>query len=319
MDPASAIRPQKSRVQTVRRRVVLVVNPHASRVSSRLRDLIGSALSTRFEVVQSVTESKGHATRIAQDAVSSGADAVIAFGGDGTANEVANGLANSEVALTCLPGGSANVFCGVLGMPRDVVAAARHLMTKADDWTPRAVDAGSVNGRRFLFNSGVGLDASIVRGVDARPDLKARWRQWWFVTQAGRTLAGDYALDPPRVRIVEQEGSGGIAVIVQNGRPWTYFADRPITVSKNADLESGSLTASIVGRPRPWDYVPLGWRAFSGRGAEGHPRVPEYQADSFTVVPVNRETIALHVDGDPLGEVSSARFEVEPRALTVIS
>ena len=93
-------------------------------------------------------------------------------------NEAANGLIGSDVPLTCLPGGSTNVFCRSLGIPRDVVDATEHLLQMADRFEPRRVDLGRVNGRHFTFSSGIGLDASVVERVDAHPRLKSRYTRW---------------------------------------------------------------------------------------------------------------------------------------------
>jgi diacylglycerol kinase family enzyme len=84
---------------------------------------------------------------------------VVAFGGDGTVNEAANGLVGSETPLTALPGGSTNVWARTLGIPNDVVDATEHLLRMADEFRPFRVDLGRAGGRHFVFASGVGLDA----------------------------------------------------------------------------------------------------------------------------------------------------------------
>ena len=279
-----------------------------------------SGLRSRFDVVACTTEARGHATQLATQACEEGADAVISLGGDGTANEAANGLSDPLVPLICLPGGSANVFCGVLGSPREIAAATRMLIRRADDWRTRRVDAASVNGRRFLFNSGVGLDARVVEGVDARPDLKARWRQWWFVAQAARTISSEYAYRPPLIRASALGfESEGIAGIVQNGRPWTYFGSRAVAVSTRAGLDTGSLSLTVLERPLPWDVPPLGWRLLSGRGVGEHPRVTTHEGASFTFTSVAGGPFPIHVDGDHIGLVDSAQYRVEPGALSVLA
>lgn len=302
-----------------RKRVVLIVNPRASAVSHRIRSLVASGLRSRFEVALETTESQGHATEIARRACAEGVDAVVALGGDGTANEAANGLDDPNVPLVCLPGGSANVFCGVLGAPREIAGATRSLLRRADDWRTRRVDFASVNGRRFLFNSGVGLDARVVEGVDARPDLKARWRQWWFVTQAARTLVDEYAIKPPTFQ-VKAPGleAQGIAGIVQNGRPWTYFGSRPVSVSNQAGLQTGLLSLAVLKKPLPWEIGPLGWRVLSGRGVDGHRCVTTHDAQTLEFRPVDGSSIPLHVDGDHIGNVDEAIYRVEPGGLSVL-
>jgi diacylglycerol kinase family enzyme len=99
------------------------------------------------------TQSRNHATNLCRDAAAEGYDVVVAFGGDGTVNEAANGLIGSDTPLTCLPGGATNVFCRMLGIPNDVVDATEHLLRIADDFEPRRIDTGIVNGRHFVSSS----------------------------------------------------------------------------------------------------------------------------------------------------------------------
>ena len=127
------------------------------------------------------TQRQGHAIELARAAVAEGFDAVVALGGDGTVNEVANGLMGSDVALLALPGGATNVFAKLLGIPADLVDATEHVLGLADDWRVRRVDVAIVNGRGFLFSAGVGLDAAVVRHCDAHPKAKARFKQSYFV------------------------------------------------------------------------------------------------------------------------------------------
>src|SRR5580693_797677 len=163
-----------------KRRMLIIVNPYATTVSDRLRNLVVYALQGRFEVDAVDTEARGHATELCREAAHEGYDVVVAFGGDGTVNEAANGLLGSPTPLCCLPGGSANVFGKMLGIPGDVVDATEHLLRMADEWQPRKVDVGEVNGRCFTFASGLGLDASVVERVDANPRVKARLGPYYF-------------------------------------------------------------------------------------------------------------------------------------------
>ena len=108
---------------------------------------------------RSTPRAADHATELCREAAQEGYDVVVAFGGDGTVNEAANGLVGSDTPLCCLPGGRTNVYCRMLGIPTDVVDATEHLLGLAHDWQPRRVDVGKVNDRFFLFSAGVGLDA----------------------------------------------------------------------------------------------------------------------------------------------------------------
>ncbi len=302
-------------------RMLLVVNPYATTVSDRLRHLVAYALQSRYAVEAVDTQRRGHATELAREAAETGVDVAVAFGGDGTVNEVANGLAGSDVPLTCLPGGSANVFCRLLGIPTDVVDATEHLLRLADDWRPRAVDLGSVNGRRFCFASGVGLDASVVERVDANPRAKARWREYYFAATAVGTFARRYAWRAPSLEV---EAAGrrleGVTAVVQNGAPFTYFKGRPIDFAPGAALDSGTLAGGVLRRATPLDVSALGFRALSARAEVArHRQVETFATDEeFVVRPVGDDPLPVQVDGDYIGRASEVRYRVEPGVLKVV-
>ena len=240
------------RLAAAKRRMLIIVNPYATTVSDRLRHLVVYALQGRFEVDAVDTEARGHATELCREAAHEGYDVVVAFGGDGTVNEAANGLLGSPTPLSCLPGGSANVFGKMLGIPGELVDATEHLLAMADDWRPRKVDLGVVNGRCFTFASGLGLDASVVERVDANPRLKARLGAYYF------TWVGAQHVRPPLSRAPAAAGgrtpasrrSSGVTAIVQNGSPFTYFQNRPIEIAEGAALDSGALAGGVLHRAR---------------------------------------------------------------------
>ena len=160
--------------RSAKKQMLIIVNPYATTVSDRLKNLVVYALQGRFEVETVSTEAQNHATEIGREVRDHGYDIVVAFGGDGTLNEVANGLAGTDVPVSVLPGGSTNVVCRTLGIPNDVVDATEHLLALADDWAPRRIDLGTVDGRHFVFACGVGIDATVVKRVDAHPGMKSR-------------------------------------------------------------------------------------------------------------------------------------------------
>ena len=170
--------------------MLIIVNPYATTVSARLKNLVVYALRGRYDVQAIDTDAPGHATVLCREAVDEGYDVVVAFGGDGTVNEVANGLRGSQTPLTCLPGGATNVFCRTLGIPADVVDATEHLLRLADGYNPQRVDLGVVNGRAFVFASGIGLDASVVERVDQHPRAQGTARRVLL------HLGGDRHLQP---------------------------------------------------------------------------------------------------------------------------
>ncbi|MCL2769152.1 MAG: hypothetical protein FWD42_03470, partial [Solirubrobacterales bacterium] len=212
-----------------KKRMLIIVNPYAATVSDRLRHLVVYALQGRYEVDAVDTEARGHAIELCREAAHEGYDVVVAFGGDGTVNEAANGLRGSSTPLSCLPGGSANVFGKILGIPGDVVDATEHIMAMADDWRPRRVDLGVVNGRCFTFASGLGLDADVVRRVDARPRLKARFGANYFAWVAIRVFLRRYLHHPPRMTIeADGRAATGVTAVVQNAPFFTYFHNHPV-------------------------------------------------------------------------------------------
>jgi diacylglycerol kinase family enzyme len=305
-----------------KRRMLIIVNPYATTVSDRLRHLVVYALQGRFEVDAVDTEAQGHATELCREAAHEGYDVVVAFGGDGTVNEAANGLLGSSTPLTCLPGGSANVFGKMLGIPGELVDATEHLLAMADDWRPRKVDLGVVNGRCFTFASGLGVDASVVERVDSNPRLKARLGPYYFTWAAISTFIRRYLVHPPRmVARVGEQTLEGVTTIVQNGSPFTYFQNRPIEIAEGAALDSGALAGCVLHRATPMDMPSLAWRAFSGRARmTGHRHVSSFpEFTELTVQSADARPLPLQVDGDYIGEVAEARYSILPQALHVIS
>jgi diacylglycerol kinase family enzyme len=305
-----------------KRRMLIIVNPYAATVSDRLRRLVVYALQGRFEVDAVDTEARGHATELCREAAHEGYDVVVAFGGDGTVNEAANGLLGSATPLCCLPGGSANVFGKMLGIPGDLVDATEHLLAMADDWRPRKVDLGVVNGRCFTFSSGLGLDARVVERVDSRPRLKARLGPYYFAWTALTTFARRYLLAPSRMQVQAGERRlEGVTAIVQNSSPYTYFHDRPIAIAEGAALDSGSLAGAVLHRATPVGMSLLGWRAFSPRRRVlRHRQVTGFaEVTELTVRTADGRALPLQADGDYLGAVQEARYSILPGALNVVA
>ena len=123
--------------------MLLIVNPWATSVSARLKNLVVYALRGRYDIEAVETQARDHATALTREAVGEGFDLVVAFGGDGTLNEVVNGIAGSDVPVSVLPGGCTNVVCRMLGIPTDVVDATEHLLHLSDDLRPAADRPGA--------------------------------------------------------------------------------------------------------------------------------------------------------------------------------
>jgi len=186
---------------SAKKRMLIIVNPYATTVSDRLKNLVVYALQGRYDVEAVSTKAQNHATEIGREARDGGYDIVVAFGGDGTLNEVANGLVGTDVPVSVLPGGSTNVVARTLGIPNDVVDATEHLLGLADDWRERAVDLGRLDDRRFTFSAGMGLDASVTERVDARPGLKAKAGPYYYSWAALSSFYRRYLRNPVVLRV----------------------------------------------------------------------------------------------------------------------
>ena len=325
-DPAIDLLAEASNAEEQeRKRLLMIVNPYATTVSSRLRNLVISALRGSYIVDAVDTERRDHATEICREAAQEGYDAVVAFGGDGTVNEAANGLAGTGTPLTCLPGGRANVYCRMLGIPADVIDATEHLLGLASDWNPRQVDLGRVGQRYFLFSAGVGLDASVVQRVDSRPRLKARLGEYYYAWVATTTYGRRYLRRPPR--LAAELGSAdnperveGVTVVVQNASPYTYFGDRGVEMAEGVSLQSGDLAGLILKRTSPFDVPSIAWRALSPTArVAGHRQIEPFSAEKqLRISSLDERELPVQVDGDFIGCSTEYSFSVEPGALSVL-
>jgi len=153
-------------------RVALIANPHASRVSGRLRDRVVAALAARHKLELLQTAHPGHATELAARAVADGAEVVAVLGGDGTVNEVVNGLRDADAALALLGGGRVNVLARGLGLPASPDRASARLLELLAAGTRRRVSLGVAGERCFALNAGLGLGGAIVREVERRQRAK---------------------------------------------------------------------------------------------------------------------------------------------------
>ncbi len=309
--------------------MLVIVNPYATTVSDRLRNLVVYALQGRYEVEAVSTEAQNHATEIGREVRDHGYDVVVAFGGDGTLNEVANGLAGTDVPVSVLPGGSTNVVCRTLGIPNDVVDATEHLLTLADEWAPRKIDLGVVDDRHFVFSCGAGIDATVVKRVDAHPRLKATAGPYYFSWAGISGFYRRYLHNPVRLR-VETDASDpveGVTALAQNSDPFTYFASRPIRVCEGVEIDDGTLSVAVLKRAAQRDMPSLVTRLLSERlAASSHRQIEHFDdvaAAAVTSVSEDREgavrPFPVQVDGDYIGERTRIDLRVDPGALTVLS
>jgi diacylglycerol kinase family enzyme len=312
-------RPTGDGTVTVFVRLLLVVNAFASSVTARNTVVIHQILS-RGNTVQIVeTSRRGHATRFAQDAASKGVDAVVAFGGDGTLNEVATGVAETHTALAVLPGGSTNVFARTLGLPNDPVAAAKELVPALAAASISRVGLGAVNGRYFCFHTGVGYDAAVVREVEKRASVK-RWMGHPLFVYAGlKTWFTTYDRRHPHFSVSMPGAStirDGYFTVVLNTSPYTYLGNRALDLSRHARLDRGLVVVtfrSLAAVP----FLATLTRILRGRPIKPGSTVDEHHDVSALEIDAARP-FPYQVDGDYLGETRRLRFEHRPSVLDLV-
>ena len=287
-------------------RTVLIVNPRASKVSADVVDRVTAVIPGDVVVVR--TGAPGEATAIAREHEAS-ADAMYVLGGDGTYNEVLNGVSGS-VPLGFLPGGGTSVLPRALGLGRDPVAAAR----AAAGGVARPIGLGRVDGRRFSFNAGIGFDAELVRRIDAhgraadgrRPGDAAFVRAAVGIVAARR---GRFA------EALELEGVGRAAfVLVANCDPYTYAGRLPVRIARSASFDAGlDVVAPVAVRPVGLPRLLLSL----ARGAGGRPGLRVLHDVDRLVVRCDRP-MPLQVDGEDLGDVEQVELASEPRAVIAL-
>lgn len=299
---------------------LLVVNPQATATSSAGRDVLAHALASDVTLEVLETSHRGHGEQAAAQAAADGIDLVVAHGGDGTVNEVVNGLLRHRSAgpapmLGVVPGGSANVFARSLGLPRDPVEATYRLLRAIETGSSRRVGLGLADDRWFTFSAGVGWDADVVADVDGRRRKQASPALYTRValTQYLRQLRGGPELT---VELPGQEPVEGVRLaLICNTDPWTYLGRKPLRLLPNCSFDTGLGLFALRSLAPPTVFrhaVQL------MRGAK-HPRGRNLvRDDDVSHIRVScPEPVRVQVDGDLVGERNKVDFAAVPDALRV--
>ena len=318
-------------------RALLVVNPKATATSARVRDVLARALGSDLKVDAVETQRRGHAIELGARATIEGYDLVVALGGDGTVNEIVNGILRGDggtpgprtdqPALAVVPGGSTNVFSRALGIPRDPVEATGSLLDALREDRSRWIGLGKAGSpgpggsraeRWFTFTAGLGLDADAVRMVElARAKGKAPTPSRYTRATLGRFFFGTdrrhgaITLERPGEEPVE----GLFLGIVGNTTPWTYFRGHPITLTTTATFDTGLDLVAL----RKLGVVRTLWAAsgmITGQGVRGRSRLALPDLREFRLVA--ERPMHFEVDGDYLGERDDVLFTSVPSAIRVI-
>lgn len=313
-------------------RALLVVNPTATTTRPRTRDVLVSALSAELDLMVVETTHRGHAVELGARAAADHLDLVVALGGDGTVNEVVNGLLTNGLAadlpaLGVVPGGSANVFIRALGGPRDPVDATGLLLEALRAGRQRTIGLGRANDRWFLFCAGYGLDAAVVGRVEqarvqgriATPGLYVRSAVAQYLRGTDRGAATvELKIDPAAEddRTQPEPSERFAAVIVQNCSPWTYLGPRPVNPCPEASFEAGLDLLALRALRLPSTLRTV-WQILSPR-PDPHGRKLLRCHDLAGFVLRSDAPLAAQVDGDYLGALTELRFAAAPEALRVV-
>jgi diacylglycerol kinase family enzyme len=308
-------------------RAMLVVNPQATATSERQRDILTRALGSDLKIDLAQTTHRGHAIEYAAQAREQGLDIVVVLGGDGTINEVVNGLLGSDPwtgsaadapALAVVPGGSTNVFSRALGIARDPVVATSELLDALRAGRARRIGLGRVDDRWFTFTAGLGIDADAVRRVEkARAKGRRATPSLYTRATVRALLAMDRRHPPLRLEIPGEEPEPGLFLgIAANTAPWTYFRSKPIVLTPDVTFDTG-LDLVVLNRMglmgTLWSasgmITPSGIR---GKRARRYCDLTEFRL-------VADDPVHLQVDGDYIGEVEQATFSAVPDCLRVIA
>ncbi|MFF2518812.1 diacylglycerol/lipid kinase family protein [Streptomyces sp. NPDC058086] len=320
-------------------RALLVVNPAATTTSARTRDVLIHALASEMKLEVVTTEYRGHARDLGRQAgESDDIELVVALGGDGTVNEVVNGLLHNGPdldrlpRLAVVPGGSTNVFARALGLPNDAVEATGALLDALREDRERAIGLGlaagtpgtedeAVPSRWFTFCAGLGFDAGVIGRVEQQRELGKRSTHALYLRQVARQF-----LDEPHRRhgtiTLERPGQDPVTDLVMsiicNTSPWTFLGNRPVYASPKASFDTGldvlalnRMSTGAVAR-----YATQLLTSSPERGPHGKHALSLHDLTDFTLH--SKAPLPLQMDGDHLGLRASVTFTGVRRALRVI-
>ena len=294
---------------------VLIVNPNAGRLNETTRSEVIAALRARFNVDAYSTTSRDSGITIAADAAEAGAALVVAFGGDGHVNEVANGLAGTHASLGVIPGGTMNVFAQSLGVPVDPFQAISHL-ERSLQREPRRVPLGLIDDRYFTFSAGCGFDAEAANRVERYVPSKRRFGELFFYWSAFRVLAGSYRHRSPWMTLKGEFGEVRVVMtIASNAGPYAYLAGRAIHIAPDVRLDGG-IDVFALKTMRVENLPSYALRCLLTGDVAHHPDA--FYASDIEWFELSADgPFERHVDGEPLPASSTARFSVAPGILKV--
>jgi diacylglycerol kinase family enzyme len=306
-------------------RALLIVNPRATSMTGRDAGLVVRALGSRLELDTRQTQYRGHAGELAAASAADGYDLVITFSGDGTVNEVVNGLMQiadtaKRPALAPIPGGSGNVFAKTLGLPPDAGGAVQRILAAVEAGERREIGLGLAGERYFTFSAGLGIDAEVIKDMDRQREHGRRASAAGYLSTAVRRY---YRTDRRRpaltLRVPGQPPVPGLFMgVVTNSSPWTYLGNRPVRPA-HADFSSGLDLFALRRMRTLTSLAALGHMMHSNDGdlPTGQDVVSAAALSELAFEAVR--PIAYHIDGEYLGETESVTFRYVADSISVVA
>jgi diacylglycerol kinase family enzyme len=293
-------------------------------MTGRDAGLVVRALGSRLELDTRQTQYRGHAGELAATSAAEGYDLVVVFGGDGTVNEVVNGLMRvpeNRPHLAAIPGGGANVFVRTLGLPADAGGAVQHILASVAAGTRRKIGLGLADDRYFTFSSGLGLDAEVLADIDRQRERGRRASVAAYLRTAVRRY---YGMDRRRPALTlhtpdQPPVSGLFLGVVTNSAPWTYLGNRPVS-PVHADPFSSGLDLFALRRMRTLSTLALISHMMQTDNKELPSGRDIVSAAALSDLLFEAEyPMAFHIDGEYLGKRASVAFRFVPDAVCVVA
>lgn len=318
-------------------RAVLIVNPNATSTTRAGRDLLAHALESRLQLDVVHTNHRGHAIEIADAARSDGIDVIIVHGGDGTVNEVVNGLlgkpdllgTSGELppgpipAVAMVPGGSANVFARALGISSDPTEATNQLIDLLGEYQQtgswRRIGLMDCGERWAVFTAGMGVDGAVVAAVEKQRDKGRAVTAGRYIRVAVREVLANARKEPQLTLELpgKPPATGVYFAFISNASPWTYANTRPIWTNPSTTFE-GDLGIFASTSMSVWANLKLTRRMWAKKPRIEAPHL--IRDDNVAWIRITAaEPIASQIDGDYIGTRTHMTFRSVPSALAVVA
>jgi diacylglycerol kinase family enzyme len=313
-------------------RAVLIVNPNATSTTPAGRDLLAHALESRVELTVIHTDHRGHAIEIAESARRDGIDVIIVHGGDGTVNEVVNGLLGVPggqlpdgpmPAVAVVPGGSANVFARALGISPDPIEATNQLIDllseRRNGGSWRRIGLMDCGERWAVFTAGMGVDGDVVAAVEAQRAKGRKVTAGRYIRIAVREMLSNVR-EEPRLTLElpgREPVSGVYFAFVSNASPWTYANTRPVWTNPETTFDTG-LGVFATTSMNVWKNLMLVRRMLAKKpNIKAKHLIREDDVDFVRITA--SEPVASQIDGDYLGLRAEMTFRAVPGAVSVVA